>query len=151
MACFIAPTAEAIVVSAVRLIHEKKEQIDLKETPEVSLQTSACSHQTNETCKSCRISFSNYLMTKLRVLSTLLWGGCFLLLIEHIWHGEIVPWFPFFTAVQTPEGTVQMFSEIATVGSTMAVVVTLAWLAGSGVCYHLGRKHNTLSTAVKEG
>ncbi len=148
MACFIAPAAEAIVVSAVRLIHEKKEQIDLKETPEVSLQTSACSDHTRKTQE---ISFSTYLMSKLHILSKLLWGGCFLLLIEHIWHGEIVPWFPFFTAVQTPEGSMQMFSEIATVGTTMALVVTLAWLAGSMLCYQRDKKANLQSTTVREG
>lgn len=147
MACFIAPAAEAMVVSAVRHIHEKKEQIDLKETPEVSLQAPVCSDHTSRTQE---ISFSTYLMSKLHILSNLLWGGCFLLLIEHIWHGEIVPWFPFFTAVQTPEGSLQMFSEIATVGSTMALVVTLAWLAGSRLCYQRDKKANLQSTAVRE-
>ena len=148
MACFIAPATEALIVSAVKHTHEKQEKIHSNQSPEVSTQTPVCS---DSTCQAGKLSFSAYLMTKLHVLSALLWGGSFLLLIEHIWHGEIVPWFPFFTAVQTPEGTLQMFSEIATVGTTMAVVVTLAWLVGSGVCYQREKKADLQSAAVREG
>lgn len=160
MACFIAPAAEAIVVSAVRHTHEKHERAHVDEAKEISHEISGDSNPVRQTDNlshglsiglSSKLTFSEYLMTRLRVLSNLLWGGCFLLLIEHIWHGEIVPWFPFFTAVQTPDGTLEMFGEIATVGTTMAVVVTIAWVVGSAVCYHLEKKQGFLSTAVKEG
>lgn len=50
-----------------------------------------------------------------------------MLLIEHIWHGEIVPWPPFLTAMSSPADTGAMLGEIATVGVTMAVLVTAVW------------------------
>ena len=90
-------------------------------------------------------------MSKLQKLSTLLWGGSFLLLIEHIWHGEIVPWFPFFTAFKNPDGILPMLYEIATVGTTMAFTVTAAWLIGVSVCYARDKKRSLLTDAVREG
>ena len=39
---------------------------------------------------------------KLKWLSYLLWGGALLLCFEHIWHGEVVPFFPFLTAMSDP-------------------------------------------------
>lgn len=131
MACFIAPATEAVIVSAVRHTHEKKEK--------------ELSSQTQEP------SFSTYLMSKLQKLSALLWGGSFLLLIEHIWHGEIVPWFPFFTAFKNPDGILPMLYEIATVGTSMAFTVTMAWLIGVAVCYQRDKKHSFSSQEVKEG
>lgn len=148
MACFIAPAAEAVLVSAVKHTHEKQEKLHSDQAREASTPASVCS---DSELQAHRPSFSAYLMTKLHVLSALLWGGSFLLLIEHIWHGEIVPWFPFFTAVMTPGGVLPMLSEIATVGTSMALVVTLAWLAGSGLCYQRDKKAGLSSTAVKEG
>ncbi len=38
------------------------------------------------------------LSRKLMWLANLLWGGALLLAYEHVWHGEVVPWFPFLTA-----------------------------------------------------
>lgn len=64
---------------------------------------------------------------KLGWLTNLLWGGVFLLVIEHIWHGEVVPWPPFLTAMNNPEDIAPMLHEIATVGVTMAVLVTVIW------------------------
>ena len=64
---------------------------------------------------------------KLGWLTNLLWGGVFLLIIEHIWHGEIVPRPPFLTAMNNPEAIAPMLYEIATVGVTMAVLVTVVW------------------------
>ena len=64
---------------------------------------------------------------KLKWLSTMLWGGTILLIIEHIWHGEVVPWPPFLTAMSNPEDTAAMIHEIATHGVLMAAMVTFVW------------------------
>ena len=66
---------------------------------------------------------------RLGILSTMLWGGTILLAVEHIWHGEVVPWPPFLTAMTTPEDTAIMLHEMATAGMMMALVVTVAWVA----------------------
>ena len=64
---------------------------------------------------------------KLKWLSNLLWGGSALLAFEHIWHGEVVPFFPFLTAVQNGE-TADMLAEMSSAGVTMAVLVTAVWV-----------------------
>jgi hypothetical protein len=65
--------------------------------------------------------------SRLRWLNTMMWGGAALLCLEHIWHGEVVPWPPFLTAMQTPGDVGPMLHEVATVGVAMAVVVLVAW------------------------
>ena len=145
MACFVATAVEAAVISAVRHTHERK------------MKNQLCSNQTTEHLQQTEytsapnIIYSDYLMSKLQKLSTLLWGGSFLILIEHIWHGEIVPWFPFFTAFKNPDGILPMLYEIATVGTAMAFAVTAAWLIGVSVCYVQDKNRSLLSDAVKEG
>ena len=56
----------------------------------------------------------------------MLWGGSALLAFEHLWHGEIVPYFPFLTAVSNGE-TTEMLSEMGSTGVMMAAIVTAAW------------------------
>ncbi len=70
---------------------------------------------------------------KLKWLRNMLWGGAILLMFEHVWHGEVVPWFPFLTAAADPADAAEMLREMATVGVTMAVLVTLVWLGMVGV------------------
>ena len=70
---------------------------------------------------------------KLKWLTNLLWGGSALLAFEHIWHGEVVPWVPFLTAAANPADAAEMLHEMATVGVSMAALVTLVWLAMLGV------------------
>lgn len=103
MACFIVPAAEAVVTAAVGKIAKKKE----KNTQE----------------ESGKISFSR----KIGWLTKLLSGGSALLAFEHLWHGEISPFFPFLTAMSTKEDTLVMLKEMGTVGVSMAVICTLAW------------------------
>ena len=55
-------------------------------------------------------------------LAKLLWGGSALLAFEHLWHGEIQPSYPFLTA-----GMGEVLHEMATVGVSMALLVTFAW------------------------
>jgi len=65
---------------------------------------------------------------KLGYLNKMLWGGSALLTFEHVWHGEITPWFPFLTAAANKHDTQEMFHEMSTVGVSMACLVTLSWV-----------------------
>ena len=60
-------------------------------------------------------------------LNNMLWGGSALLAFEHVWHGEVTPWFPFLTAASNPADTAEMLHEMATVGVTMAILITIVW------------------------
>ena len=105
MACFTATVVEAIAATAVKKTVEKNE----KDTG--------------------KIPFSG----KLGWLTKMLWGGSALLAFEHVWHGEIVPWFPFLTGDN-------VLYEIATTGLTMCAAVTGVWLCILGVCAVLERR-----------
>jgi uncharacterized membrane protein (DUF2068 family) len=100
MACFVVPAAEAVIVKAI-------EKTVVKDTSD--------SKQ--------GISMSR----KLKWLSGLLIGGAVLLAFEHVWHGEVVPWFPFLTAMYNPADKAEMLHEMATVGTSMAVLITAVW------------------------
>lgn len=105
MACFLVPAAEAVVTAAASKAAEKRESSgSVQETPQ-------------------RIPFSR----KLKWLSHMLLGGTVLLAFEHVWHGEIFPWFPFLTAMDSPAGTAEMLREMSSAGVFMAVLVTAAW------------------------
>lgn len=120
MACFAAPAVEAIVVAAASKIIEKKE----KETEEIRV-----SFDGSNVVSAHKIPFSK----KLRWLSFIQLGGAILLAFEHIWHGEIVPFFPFLTAASDPVSLNQMLHEIATTGVAMAALTTAVWLVMLGV------------------
>ena len=77
---------------------------------------------------------------RLKWLNTMLWGGVILLTIEHIWHGEVVPWPPFLTAMSNPEDTAIMFHELLTNGILMAVIVTFTWIVMVLVASTLSQK-----------
>ena len=109
MACFLVSAAEAAVVTAVEKAEEKKE---LKAA------------ESGEKVEAVTIPLSR----KLKWLTYMLWGGAVLLAFEHIWHGEVVPWFPFLTAMSDPADAAEMFHEMATVGVTMAVIITVVWV-----------------------
>ena len=64
---------------------------------------------------------------KFGCLEKMLYGGSFFLAIEHVCHGEVVFYPPFLTAMENAGETAQMLHEMATVGTTMAVAVTLVW------------------------
>ena len=107
MACFVVSAAEAVVVTAVEKHIEKVE----KEHPE----------------KVQESELKIPIRRKLKWLNAMLWGGVILLALEHLWHGEIVPWFPFLTAMSEPGSMMEMFKEIATVGVCMSVLITAVW------------------------
>lgn len=116
MSCFAVPAAEAIIVTAVAYSLKKKEMKIA--TPEIDgIEKPDFSEVPN------KIKWSR----KLSWLSGLLWGGVFLLVFEHLWHGEIVPFPPFLTAMLSPEDTNAMLFEMATVGTAMSAAVTAVW------------------------
>lgn len=117
MACFLVPAAEAVVVTAVAYGMKAKE----KKVP--TLNDSAVEEAANAV-ENVTIAVS----TKLMWLANLLWGGCLLLCYEHIWHGEVVPWFPFLTAMASPDETSVMLSEMRSVGGMMAIEITVVWV-----------------------
>ncbi len=110
MACFLVSAAEAVVVTVAEKAQKKAEEQKV-ESGEVSVEDSF------------HVPFSR----KLKWLRNMLWGGAFLLLFEHIWHGEVQPFFPFLTAMESSADTVEMLKEMATVGVTMALLVTAVW------------------------
>ena len=101
MACFLVPATEAIVATVA------KKAVKDKTAAEAS-----------------RIPFSR----KLKWLSNMLWGGSALLAFEHVWHGEVTPWFPFLTAAADPADAAEMLHEMSTIGVTMAALVTVVWV-----------------------
>jgi|WetSurMetagenome_2_1015567.scaffolds.fasta_scaffold191615_1 hypothetical protein len=106
MACFLAPAGEAIVTTIVQKVVQKREK------------------------KTGKVSAGPIGMTwsrRLSWLNKMLWGGSILLAFEHIWHGEVVPWPPFLTAMANPGEVAPMLREIATVGVSMAVAITAIW------------------------
>ena len=115
MACFLVSTAEAIIVTAAAKAAKNKEM----SAESVKLEKNAAV----ETKQEKKLPWSK----KLSILASLLWGGAFLLCYEHIWHGEVVPWFPFLTAMNDPGDTAEMLHEMSTIGVTMAVIVTVTW------------------------
>ena len=120
MACFLAPVGEAIVVTVVKKVEEKKE-VSSEEKEEV------------------KIPFSQ----KLKWLTSLLWGGAILLAFEHLWHGEVVPFPPFLTAMNDPSDTAEMLHEIGTVGVTMAALITGVWIVMCIVADVIVKRKNT--------
>ena len=114
MACFLVPATEAVVATVVRKVMESKgvsgEKVRLSEGGRVEIAE--------------KLPFTR----KLKWLTNLLWGGSALLAFEHVWHGEVVPWFPFLTAAADPADAAEMLHEMSTVGVTMAVLITAVWL-----------------------
>lgn len=109
MACFIVPAAEAAAVTvAKKQIARKSRNGATPESTERSLN----------------------LVRKLTWLTNLLWGGALLLAFEHLWHGEVIPYFPFLSALTERSATQQMLFEMGTVGVGMALLVTAVWGIG---------------------
>ena len=115
MACFTVTAAEAVVVTVAAYAVKKHEEKKEAKLNTASADTPAFGR---------KIAWSR----KLRWLSWLLWGGALLLAYEHVWHGEVVPWFPFLTAMNDPGDTAEMLHEMATIGVTMAGIVTGVWV-----------------------
>ena len=67
---------------------------------------------------------------KLAYLELTLFSGSFLLAIEHILHGEVVPFPPFLTAASNPADAAAMLNEMGTVGVAMLAILLVAWGVG---------------------
>jgi len=119
MACFLVPVAEALVTTIAAKAIRAKERKPQKNAPVASKPEGEAPELEIEG----KLPFSK----KLHWLSNLLWGGSALLAFEHVWHGEVVPWFPFLTAAADPAEASVMLQEMSTVGVTMAVLVTAVW------------------------
>ncbi len=65
---------------------------------------------------------------KLDLLVYMMLGGALILMVEHVWHGEIAPWPPFLTAMKSPENIPILVNEILRVGGSMTLAVTGVWL-----------------------
>ncbi len=101
MACFLVPAAEAVVAGVSSKVIKKNEKHD-----------------------DGKIPFS----TKLGWLVKMSSFGSILLLFEHIWHGEVVPFFPFLTNAVNAEDRKEMLAEMGTTGVLMAVLITVVWI-----------------------
>ena len=102
MCCFFVPTAEAVVLATASL---------------------ALNH--------LNIKGGKSLAFHCKRLSQTLFGGSVLLAVEHMWHGELTAYPPFITAMKSPKDTAEMLHELATVGVSMAVLVTVVYLVYS--------------------
>ena len=143
MACFIVPAAEAVVSTIITKAIQKREKNEnagvMEENTQQMLEGMTQTFHSEETSDVCtetvyqkagttghtgRMPFSR----KLKWLNKMLWGGTALLAFEHVWHGEVTPWFPFLTAADSPAGIGEMLHEMSTVGTMMAVLVTAVWI-----------------------
>ena len=115
MGCFIVPATEAVVTTVVTKVVERKEK--------------------KEGVAFDHAKFSS----KLKNLNRLLWGGSALLASEHVWHGEVQPFFPFLTAAESAESLAEMFHEMGTVGVGMAAAVTIVWGVVTGISLYKER------------
>ena len=115
MACFTAPLAQALVITAAKAKHGETKS-------------------------------RNPFAARIGWLQKMLFGGSFLLAIEHVWHGEITWRFPFLTAVRDGD-TAGMLHEIATVGVAMAALITAVWAVMVVVSAAMERKAQTAAQA----
>lgn len=132
MACFFVPAGEAVVTTIAAKVLEKKEQREDQKALEngVTLQELKREH------------FS----AKLKRLNGFLWGGSALLAFEHVWHGELQPFFPFLTAASDAASAAEMLQEMATTGVGMAVLATVVWGALTLAADKLERRDAAAST-----
>ncbi|OWV04911.1 MULTISPECIES: hypothetical protein [unclassified Fibrobacter] len=130
MCCFVAPMAEAIVTTVTTIVLEHTDK-SAKQAGELQVAT-----KKQAVCKN------------LKVLSKMLWGGSVLLAFEHVWHGELQAFYPFLTAASSPEAMSQMWHEVATVGTSMAGLVTVAWAA---LTAFRSKFHKAVPAEVKAG
>ncbi len=120
MACFVVPAAEAVVTTIVKKREDKVE------------------------------GEKGMFVKRLNWLNNMLWGGSALLAFEHVWHGEVTPWFPFLTNAANPADAIEMVHEMATSGVAMAALVTAVW-AGLAVGARVIEKRGAQEECAKAG
>ncbi|MCR4840037.1 MAG: hypothetical protein K5848_00690 [Lachnospiraceae bacterium] len=133
MACFIVPAAEAVITTvATKVVESGEKKADsVKEEKHEAVQ---------------KVPFSR----KLKWLNNMLWGGSALLAFEHVWHGEVVPYFPFLTAAGNPNDLVEMLQEMSTTGVTMAALTTLVWAGMVAAASAIEKRNVTEKNAQKQ-
>ena len=137
MACFLVPTAEAIVTTVITKAADKKDHSDAEVCAEASIEAPE---------KPAKMPFTR----KLRWLTNMLWGGAVLLCFEHLWHGEVVPFPPFLTAAANPADKAEMLHEMSTVGVCMAVLITAVWVGMVIVSSVIENRAETETTVNQE-
>ncbi|MDD6716070.1 MAG: hypothetical protein PUF49_06820 [Firmicutes bacterium] len=135
MACFLVPAVEAVVTSAITRVVKTREKEEIVKLPAAD----------GTSCEAVKIKFSQ----KLGWLNKLLIGGSGLLAFEHVWHGEVVPYFPFLTAVKNGE-TAGMLAEMGSAGVGMAVLVTAVW-CGMVAVFSVMEKKTLDAASLQEG
>lgn len=118
MACVVVPMVEAVITTITTKVVESRE-------------IAAGTHSEGEGS-----GFSR----KMKWLNNMLWGGSALLVFEHVWHGEIAPFFPFLTAASDPASLSEMLQEMSTAGVGMSLLVTAAWLGMVAVTSAMEKK-----------
>lgn len=121
MACFIVPAAEAVITTVTKKKMDKVEK-----------------------------EHKNLFVKRIGWLNNMLWGGSALLAFEHVWHGEITPWFPFLTNAGNPVDAVEMLHEMAVSGVGMAVLVTAVWAGIAVLADRIEKAPAPVPEAVEE-
>ncbi|MBR6253939.1 MAG: hypothetical protein IKR22_00765 [Clostridiales bacterium] len=134
MACFLVPTTEAIVTTIAQKVLKSKEK----------------NMEIHHESGSSEVVEKSHFSRKLGWLNNMLWGGSALLALEHVWHGEVVPWFPFLTAANDPSSRSEMFHEMATVGVSMALLVTAVWVGMVIVSSRLEKRAKNTAALAEE-
>ena len=91
---------------------------------------------------------TNPFVAKLGWLGKMMFGGSFLLAIEHVYHGEIIFTPPFLTAVKDGN-TADMLHEMATRGVALTVLIGVVWVGMVVASIFFGRA-SVSRAAVKE-
>lgn len=100
MACFVVPLTQAIATTAIRRRAAKAAANNQVVSP---------------------------WMSQLPRLEAMLWGGSAMLVLDHVVSGELMPIFPFFSALLQEGGQWTMLREMLTVGLPMSLLVTAIW------------------------
>ena len=134
MACFVVSTVAGVGVAIARHAvkhHEKKKEL-AGEAPKIE-----------------KFGSDTKWSKKLAYLELMLFAGSFVLAIEHIIHGEIVPYPPFFTAVGEGE-TIEMLKEMGTVGVGMLGILLVVWGIGVLVSDYIKYRRRKAAPEVKK-
>ena len=133
MACFTVPLAEAVVLTVAKKIAFRRNADSVINEADEAV-----------AAKNRKVAV---LKEKLGILEKMLYGGSFLLAVEHLYHGEISLVPPFLTAMKNPAEIPEMLRELATVGVGMALLTTAVWAAGIGIATFV-KNHKKKSSAL---
>ena len=136
MACFVVSAAAGVGVAIARhaVKHHEKKKENAGVAPKIE-----------------KFGSDTKWSKKLAYLELMLFAGSFILAIEHIIHGEIVPFPPFFTAI-SEGGTIDMLKEMGTIGVSMLAALVVTWGIGVLVSDYIKfKRRKALPEVKKEG